>query len=109
ASGRILERPIRPEEVAFRFPCLPVRILANGAVDVSQLCSSAPNPPLIVDAAGEPADAEPDVPAFPKQGTWVSQPLDSEISRCVWHRVVFSGILAPRTAVEVYSLTAESN
>ncbi len=108
ASGRLLERPARPEQGASRFPPLPVRVLAGGAVDVSALCACPPDPPLVVDAAGEPTSAEAALPAYPKQGMWVSRPLDSEITRCTWHRVALAGRLPPGTRVQVLSLTAES-
>ena len=38
----------------------------------------------------------------------MSLALDSEISRCVWHRAVLAGTLPPATRVDLYSLTAES-
>lgn len=109
SSGRILQRPTRPEEVASRFPCLPVAVFPGGAIDVSGLCASPADPPYVVDTAGERTEADSFAPAFAKQGTWVSRALDSEISRCGWHRIVLRGILPARTAVDVYSLTAESD
>lgn len=109
ASGRVLERPARPEAVADRFPALPVRVLSGGALDVSALCECPPDPPLVVDTAGEPTDAAAAAPAYPLSATWVSVALDSEIARCVWDRVVLGGRLPPGTAVEVRTLTAESD
>ena len=108
ATGQVIEKPTRPEEVADRFPVLPVRVLSGGALNVSLLCSCPPDPPLVVNAAGEPTSVAPAAPAYPKQGTWVSLALDSEISRCVWHRAVLTGTLPPATRVDLYSLTAES-
>lgn len=86
-NGRVLERPIRPEEVSSQFPCPP---LFDPSCD--PMATDVPAPP----------------PAFVKEGTWVTQPLDSEISRCVWHRVVLSGFVAAHAAVDVYALTSES-
>jgi phage tail-like protein len=86
-----------------------VQILPGGAIDVSIFCSSPPKEPVVVDASGEFTETELNPPVFAKEGTWVTQALDSEISRCVWHRVVLRGILPARTAVDVYSITAESD
>lgn len=116
ASGRELSRATQTAEIANDFSCLPVRVLPGGAVDVSALCACAPGHRLVVDASGEPMlddDGEPlDVPplspAYPLQGTWVSLPLDSGMTRCTWHRVVLSGALPPGTHVQVLSWSAES-
>ena len=82
--------------------------LAGNAVDVSALCACPPEPPLIVDATGEPVDADAPLTAWPPQGNWVSMPLDSAIARCTWHRVVLTGVLPPGTQASVSSRTAES-
>ena len=64
ATGLVIEKPTRPEEIAARFPVLPVRVFSGGALDVSLLCSCPPDPPLIVDAAGEPTSVAPDAPCL---------------------------------------------
>jgi phage tail-like protein len=107
-SGRILETPLRPGEIAGRFPPLPVRVLAGGALDLSPLGLCPSDPPPAFDTAGEPADAEPPLPAYPKEGVWTSRALDSEIARCSWHSAILDGTLPPGTRVAVYSRTAES-
>ena len=86
-TGRVLDTPVRPEEVSSRFPCPP---------DFDPACD-----PLATGVVADP-------PAFVKEGTWVTEPLDSEISRCVWHRVVLSGFLAAHAAIDVYAFTSES-
>lgn len=119
ASGRTVEKPVRPEQVLGRFPALPVRVLANGWVDVSALCVCPPNPCVVVDGGGEPPPKNPDpdeatdpckdiVPAYPLQGTWVSSPLDSEIARCTWDRVAIEGRIGDHQRVEVYTWSSES-
>lgn len=115
-SGHELSRASQTAEIAHAFPCLPIRVLSDGAVDVSTLCACVPTHPLIVDASGEPVlddngmpvNVPPLLPAYPPQGTWVSLPLDSGITRCTWHRVVLSGALPPGTQVQVLSWSAES-
>lgn len=109
ASGRVLEQPLRPEAVAGRFPPLPLRVLADGAVDLAGLCVPPPGAPRIFDTAGEPSDAEAPAPAFPPGGVWVSGALDSGIARCTWHRVVLAGSLPQGTRVRVLAWAAESD
>lgn len=116
SNGRELHRAERPEEVAECFPPLAVRTLMGGAVDVSALCECPPAHPLIVDeggepvldAAGNPVAVDPLLPTYPAGGTWVSLPLDSEITRCTWHRVVLAGTLPAGSQVRVLSWTGES-
>jgi phage tail-like protein len=107
-TGYIVQRPVRPEEVSSHFACVAVQIVADGAIDVSNFCASLPEPPLVVDITGKAVEQEPVTPTFAKEGAWVTQALDSEISRCVWHRVVLSGFVSARAAIDVYSLTSES-
>lgn len=109
ASGRVLGKPVHPEEVSSRFAPLPVRVLAGGAVDISSLCAGPPQTPVVVDQAGEPARAEAAEPRYARQGVWTSLALDSEIARCTWHRVVLSGALPDGARVRVFSWTAESD
>lgn len=107
-SGRVIETPTRPEEVAGRFLPLPVRVLADGALDLSGLGLCPADPPPIFDASGELTTAELPVPDYPKEGVWVSLALDSEITRCPWHGAILTGTLPPGTRVTVYSWAAES-
>src|SRR4029077_19161051 len=86
-NGRVLESPVRPEEVVGCFAPLPVRVLASGAVDVSSCCEPPAVPALIVDVQGEPTPGLANAIAYPKQGTWISQALDSDIAHCLWDRV----------------------
>lgn len=107
-SGEFLSTPVRPEEVADRFPPLPVRVLEGGALDLSALGTCRVDPPPIFDAAGELVAAEAPLPAYPQEGVWTSLALDSAITRCPWHRAVLTGTLPPGTRVVIYSWTAES-
>jgi phage tail-like protein len=108
-SGRTLERPTRPGDVAARFAALPVRVLRDGAIDVTALCACPPDGPAVFDAAGEPVAAQIDLTAWPEQGVWFSAALDSDIARCTWHRAVLDGVLPPGTRIEVWSLSSESD
>lgn len=87
---------------------LPVRVLEGGALDLSALGTCPVDPPPIFDAAGELVAAEAPLPAYPQEGVWTSLALDSEITRCPWHRAVVTGTLPPGTRVVIYSWTAES-
>lgn len=107
-SGAIERRAMWPEEVAAGFPPLPLKVLPGGVLDASGygLCPDAP--PALFDQTGEPTQAAEAPLRYPRRGTWISQPLDSGISRCIWHRLVIRGELPQSTGVLVSALTSES-
>ncbi|WP_413935785.1 phage tail protein [Nitrospira sp. BLG_1] len=107
-SGKIIGTPTRPGEIINRFLPLPVRMLVGGALDLSDIGRCHANPPPIFDTSGKLTTAELPFPVYPKEGMWVSLALDSEITRCLWHRAILTGALPPGTRVTVYSWTAES-
>lgn len=45
--------------------------------------------------------------AFEQEGTYLSEPLDSELYRCQWHRIVFEGEIPNGAAVLAETFTAE--
>jgi phage tail-like protein len=46
--------------------------------------------------------------AFVDEGTYLSQPLDSELYRCQWHRIVFHGDIPDGAQVLLATFTAET-
>jgi phage tail-like protein len=46
--------------------------------------------------------------AHAREGTYLSQPLDSRLYQCAWHRVVLCGTIPKGTQVRVESFTAET-
>ena len=58
----------------------------------------------------EPAELEPRGPRiYERLGVWTSEPLDSEIPFCQWHRIELElGRLPARTSVEVQTYADES-
>ena len=107
-NGRVLESPVRPEELVGRFAPLPARVLAGGAVDVSSYCEPPAVPPLIVDVHGNPTQGLANVIAYPKQGSWISQALDSDIARCLWDRVNVHAQLPATGRIDLSCWTADS-
>ena len=62
--------------------------------------------PIFADGSQQVCELLPDA-QYPLQGRYYSGPLDSHIYRCVWHRVVLRGNVAPGTSVQVDSFTSE--
>jgi len=68
---------------------------------------------LLFDRRGRPVRLDPEEPAGPpvyaRRGRWRSQPLDSRIHRCQWHRVEIELPALPAgSRVEVRTLTADA-
>src|SRR5262249_19388508 len=79
--------PVRPSEIAFD--------LRGNQLQVSRLT------PVELQALQFPRVL------FPDEGVYISTPLDSEIYRCLWHRVVIEGDLPKGSSVRVDTLTTE--
>ena len=109
-NGQIIDAVTRPEQVADEFKPPPVRVNANGAIDIAPLCQPQPEAPHWVDARGALiANPQPDAaPAYPARATWISQALDSEIADCSWDRITLTATLPAGTRVEIASCTANA-
>jgi phage tail-like protein len=110
ALGRVVDRAVRPEEVAAQFCRLPLRVFADGAIDVGPCCVPPAAHPVIVDAGGTvlPADHADAVPTYPAVGVWTSAALDSEIAACIWDRVALTASLSIRDGVEIATRGADA-
>jgi len=93
-------------DVRNRFATLPFRVDVNGALDFSRSggpCCCA------FDSHGAvlPNGAVGDALALGTDGTFRSQPLDSGIAECQWHRVRLCGALPVGTSVTVLTRSSE--
>ena len=109
-TRRVIATAVRPEELHGRFPCLPIHVYANGAIDIGPLCTPPRDAPVPIDTNGAPlpaslADA---LPQYPKTGSWISAALDSEIAGCVWDRIAVCGLLPLGAGIEFATLSAET-
>ncbi len=127
----------RIDEVRQRFAAPSIRILDIAGQDLfvlppsliqpcapPPLRSAEPPPDLtpypmlqaggrLFDRDGEPASLDPTASPGPSPyvtcGTWVSEPLDSRIYHCQWHRVQLDvGDLPPGVHIEVRTFVADS-
>lgn len=105
-----LDSPLRPADIVDRFPALPLAVHADGSLDLSGLCQPPGEAPCVFDGSGNPLAAPPvdPPPAFPAEGTWHSEALDSRISECVWDRIVLGASLPAHTSLAVDMLSAET-
>jgi phage tail-like protein len=113
-------------EVSGRFPVPPIRLDSRGRfclpASLAALCGRTPPavPPtveqplsscggggdLLFTLDGEPATVEPaETPGpapYDRSGTWISQPLDSGIYGCQWHRIELDLASLPEgSAIEI--------
>lgn len=100
--GTELERVSDVSKIAHRFGPLPFRVDKNGALDYSPTCGAFDSTGAVL-ANGAIAD----VIKYEKTGTYLSEPLDSRIYRCQWHRVTLCGEIPAGTSVFISTYTAE--
>ena len=82
-----------------------VLVLASMLLVVAGMSLSA-----VFDLSGTLVEDRPATPPalFLKNGTYISQALDSRIYRCQWHRIVLNGTFPKGTRVRVSTFTAET-
>lgn len=109
-TRRIVGTAARPGEIAARFPPLPIDVYADGAIDIAQLCMPPQTTPVLIDAHGHrlPDTYADSAPRYPKDGTWMSAALDSEIAACVWDRITLRSHLPAEARIEVETLSADT-
>jgi phage tail-like protein len=117
-SGKSLPTVSRPEEVASYFPSLPFQVDAQGNLHLTELCLNKPGKAECSDsklrgvfdlqgtALKEVKQSR--LPSFETDGFYVSEPLDSKIYRCQWHRVVLTGKVPAGTRIVVSTFTVET-
>jgi len=104
-TARVVLR--RHGEAAGAFPALPVTVDEAGRIDLGSLCGRQA---AWFDPSGNPLKSVPSPKplAFETQGIYLSEPLDSAIQQCQWHRLVLHGELPAGTRIRVATFTAES-
>jgi phage tail-like protein len=107
-DGGQVEQLSRPDAAADRFCALPFEVDRAGRLHLGRLCvEPRPAAAAVFDGTGEPTGADPDPPAFAAAGRYLSEPLDSEISACQWHRIILDGRLPIGTRATVATHTSE--
>jgi phage tail-like protein len=127
ANGKELERVSHRDKIASEFCALTFTTEAKGNLYLGDLCEPKGAPPggfrgsnpaqpalVVFDLHGNrlTPDQLKKLPVvttvFEQEGTYLSKPLDSEIYRCQWHRVVLEGDIPDGASVKVESFTAET-
>ena len=111
----VADPPEYPDDVRAVFPVLPSRVDDQGRLwlepccDQSAIRKSNANADLVFDRDGNPLEvargAAPQV--YERSAIYRSEPLDSGIAQCLWHRVVLFGALPQGTRVRVRAFGAE--
>jgi phage tail-like protein len=117
-SGTPIGTAEHADEVGDRFAAPPFEVGPHGALRLEGTSAPGACPPVgpqgrnergVFDLGGVPVDRP--VPIAPvhyrTDGTFVTTALDSELYRCVWHRVVLRGDIPRGASVEVATYTAE--
>ena len=97
-----LLRTPRVEEVESRFGALPFRVDVDGVLDFGPPCGA-----FGPDGGSRPQGAKADTPKYEPEGFYWSEPLDSRLYRCQWHRVILRGTVPTGCSVRVRTYTAE--
>lgn len=107
-EGAPVSQATRPEEIEDRFPRLPFRVDSFGNLHLGECCAP-PKKPGVFDAGGATVAIPPRDPPiqFEAAGNFWSEPLDSSIYRCQWHRVLLHADVPAKTAVFVSTFTSE--
>ncbi|HKP51314.1 MAG TPA: phage tail protein [Chloroflexia bacterium] len=122
----------RPSEAAQYFPTLLFPVDAQGNIYLGALCAEdapdetkvcpptdkgrrdrgAKEPPVrgVFDSSGNPISVPPAPiePAYDLEGYYYSMPLDSEIYRCQWHKIMLYGEIPAGARLRVWTYTAET-
>ncbi len=116
ADGRPLkDPPATVAQVRAAFPRLPFGVDVQGNLELEPCCDPSsvkkanPRADLVFGVDGNSVERQRSAPApkYQRSATYRSEPLDSHIIQCVWHRVVLYGTLPQRTRVTVRALCAD--
>jgi phage tail-like protein len=98
----------RPTELRGEFPRVPFRVDADGDLWLERYCPPSavakkdPSADLVFDVYGDMVErAAGPQERYEKSATYRSEPIDSGIAQCVWHRVELSGDLPAGTCLIV--------
>lgn len=109
SSGAVLASETLPAAWRAELPPRPFPVSPSGAVELSSFCAE-PTSPRWFDLSGQPLPDGPGGPGvlFEKAGSYISDPLDSRLHRCVWDRVLLSLSVPQGGSVRVLTYTAET-
>jgi phage tail-like protein len=107
--------PSRPDQVRAAFPHLPFEVDREGRLWLESCCDpcavrkSNARANLVFGADGDPIELPPTLqpPVYEKAATYRSEPLDSRIAQCVWHRVMLFGALPAGARLRVRAFAAD--
>jgi len=123
-DGSPLETASRVEALLPVFPRLPFQVDIQGHLHLGPLCTEAGKPGqpctgpaaqnapergvfdgfgILVEAPPRPAP-----PAYQEDGFYYSNELDSQLYRCLWHRVILQGQMPAGASIQVSTYTAEA-
>jgi phage tail-like protein len=115
-DGSPLDVPSRADQLTSAFPGLPFEVDTSGSLRLGPICSDS-DPSCCTetpdvdwfDASGNPVAPPPaqSTPIYTGTGQIICGPLDSRTSRCIWHRIVMSGLVPDQTKVLVETFTAD--
>jgi len=115
-DGSPLDVSSRPDQLTSAFPGMPFEVDASGGLRLGPLCGES-DPSCCCDtthadwfdAHGNPLASPPpqSAPIYTGTGQVMCGPLDSRTARCVWHRIVISGLVPDQTKVLVETFTAD--
>ena len=112
SNGAIRTVPAQPDFPTLCFPPIPFTVDAQGRLHLETLCAPQEGEPAaaLFDINGDPVtDAQTvNLPTYESDGTYFSLPLDSQLYRCLWHRVILHGEVPAGSQVQVYTFTAEA-
>jgi phage tail-like protein len=109
-DGREVDPVTRVEDLASDFPPLPFTVDAGGNIDLSSLCAAGGPTAHVFDPTGNLTAGGPaTTTAYEPTGTYLSEPLDSKLYHCQWHRIVLRGSVPAGSSVLVETYTAEAN
>ncbi len=119
ADGQLLETASRPETLAPRFPRLPFQVDAQGNLFLAGLCvdlkpssnngRQRPQPQGVFDLYGDAVTKVVDTGGlqYNKEGSYISEGLDSKLYKCQWHRILLRTQVPKGTRLTVSTYTAE--
>jgi phage tail-like protein len=110
SDGSIFTPAQEPETLLPDFPTLSIHVEPDGVLDLTDLCESSPGPVrfnLRGERLPDQAIKTRGPVIYERSGSFTSQPLDSELYGCQWHRVLLYGNM-PSGSVEVQTYSAET-
>jgi phage tail-like protein len=107
-DGAVIGSSEGPEGEIGAFPALPFLVDRDGNLDLGPLCSPPTTKRFSLYGVELPPAVFKPIQSFETSGSFTSGPLDSQVYRCVWHRVVILGSIPKTARVRVSTFTSEA-